>query len=212
MTSKQGFHFDTIWNGYEDDPLRFHLVVWYQYMYHVDRKMLDISPKRDAWATTRAYAYLAIHTKDILSIDTLKASWASVVNQYPAATPWKTVDHKSRQKAKSKKSSGSITNSFTTASSLLARTPSIAEEQDEATSSSTDKCKASRTSAAKTNLPPHDSSRDKKSQASSDAGMVSALILNSNVAADQRWDCAHYTSLENDYRSGSTLSNLCSAD
>ena len=126
----EGFHFDTIWKGYEDDPLRFHLLIWYQYMYHVDRK-LDIPPKLDAWATIRSNAYLAIHAKDILSIDTLKITWDSVINQYPAATPWKTVDHKSRQKPKSKKSPGTINQFFQKASSLVATgTPPITEENE----------------------------------------------------------------------------------
>jgi hypothetical protein len=177
----EGFHFDTIWNGYEDDPLRFHLVIWYQYMYHVDRKM-DISPKLDAWATTRANAYLAIHAKDILSIDTLKVSWASVVHQYPAATPWNTVDHKSSKKKQKAQKSDTTTLMFKKASLLLDGTPPIAEENEGDINSSTAKSGSSKSHPVNSiptpaGRPPNDN----RSQASSDAGKISALIPNSKV-------------------------------
>lgn len=32
-----GNTFDMIWNEFEVDPLRVHCLIWYNYMYHVDR-------------------------------------------------------------------------------------------------------------------------------------------------------------------------------
>jgi hypothetical protein len=54
----KGHNFDNIINNIERDPLKAHSLIWYQYMYHVDRK-IDIPEKLKAWATTKSMTYLA---------------------------------------------------------------------------------------------------------------------------------------------------------
>jgi hypothetical protein len=60
--------FDTIMEQSDCEPLQPHCLIWYQYMYHADRK-LDIPAKLEAWATTKAMAYLAIHAPRVLLLD-----------------------------------------------------------------------------------------------------------------------------------------------
>ncbi|KAI2489104.1 hypothetical protein MHU86_25493 [Fragilaria crotonensis] len=87
--------FEMIWNEFEVDPLRAHCLIWYHYMYHLDRK-LDIPSKLDSWATKRSQVYLAIHATSVLSVDTVQTTWRALTQAQSIATPWTTVGHKQR--------------------------------------------------------------------------------------------------------------------
>ncbi|KAI2501623.1 hypothetical protein MHU86_12821 [Fragilaria crotonensis] len=44
-------NFEAIWKNFENDQLQLHLVVWYRYMYYIDRK-LDVPKKLHDWANS----------------------------------------------------------------------------------------------------------------------------------------------------------------
>ncbi|KAI2504474.1 hypothetical protein MHU86_9973 [Fragilaria crotonensis] len=61
--------FEALWNNFDTDQLQLHLVVWYRYMYHIDRK-LDVPKKLHDWANTFSLPYLSTHTDKVLPVDT----------------------------------------------------------------------------------------------------------------------------------------------
>ncbi|KAI2496014.1 hypothetical protein MHU86_18487 [Fragilaria crotonensis] len=169
-----GNTFDLICKEYEDNPIRLHLVIWFQYMYHVDRKM-DIPDKLDDWATKRSQAYLAIHAPGALHLDTFKVSWKNFSNTKPVFNPWKTVGSKSRQKTKQK--SITISANIPKAIQKQSVTPTIVEEMEEETQGPVE---PPLPPSQGKNLQPQKTLIDNDSTASSD-GKVSALIPNLNV-------------------------------
>lgn len=82
-----GHTLDLICKEFDDNPIHLHLLIWFQYMYHVDRKM-DIPQKLDDWATKCSPAYLAIHAPTALHLDALKVSWNSFAKTEPVSHPW----------------------------------------------------------------------------------------------------------------------------
>ena len=99
----KGHDFDNIINNIECDPLKAHSLIWYQYMYHVDRK-IDIPKKLEAWATTKSMTYLAKHSAGVLLLDTVKTSWSQLSSELSIPNNWTTVEGKSKsRKLKSKK-------------------------------------------------------------------------------------------------------------
>ncbi|KAI2507901.1 hypothetical protein MHU86_6559 [Fragilaria crotonensis] len=70
--------FDTLWMKYSADPIICHRMVWYNFMYHVDRK-LEISKTLSAWATDVSQPYLQRHAPQYLAINTIDMSWTDYV-------------------------------------------------------------------------------------------------------------------------------------
>ncbi|KAI2489120.1 hypothetical protein MHU86_25471 [Fragilaria crotonensis] len=62
-------NFEAIWNNFDNDQLQLHLVVWYRYMYYIDRK-LDVPKKLHDWANNLSLPYLSTHTDKVLPVDT----------------------------------------------------------------------------------------------------------------------------------------------
>lgn len=119
-----GNTFDTIWKEFEVDPLRVHCLIWYNYMYHVDRNM-DIPEKLDSWATKRSQVYLAIHAATVLSVDTNRMTWKAFTLEQSISTPWTKVGaikQKQSQKQPAAKSIQSVL-PFKRASSLIGESP-----------------------------------------------------------------------------------------
>ena len=75
-----GHTFDNIMNNIEIDPLRVHCMIWYQYMYLIDRKV-DIPTKLDGWGSTKSQVYLAAHSPEVLLLNTLTTLWTSLSTQ-----------------------------------------------------------------------------------------------------------------------------------
>jgi hypothetical protein len=171
-----GNTFDLICKEYEDNPIRLHLVIWFQYMYHVDRKM-DIPDKLDDWATKRSQAYLAIHAPSALHLDTFKVSWKIFSNTKPVFNPWKTVGSKSRQKTKQK--STTISANIPKAIQEQSVTPTIVEEMEEKIQGPVEPSPAAPLLGK--NLQPQKTPIDNNSTGASSDGKVSALIPNLNV-------------------------------
>jgi hypothetical protein len=66
--------FDALWMKYSTDPIICHRMVWYNFLYHVDRKF-DIPPALHAWATDVTQPYLQRHAPQYLAINTIEHSW-----------------------------------------------------------------------------------------------------------------------------------------
>ncbi|KAI2501731.1 hypothetical protein MHU86_12737 [Fragilaria crotonensis] len=83
--------FEMMWREAETDPIRVHSVIWYNYMYHIERKKV-IPDKLNAWATKISQQFLATHDPSLLTIDTLKTTWHSLATTKGfSMTPWKKV-------------------------------------------------------------------------------------------------------------------------
>ena len=54
---EDGNDFDIEWKAMSVDPLRIHRLIWYNYLYHIDREM-DIPPKLHAWAMSVSRPYI----------------------------------------------------------------------------------------------------------------------------------------------------------
>jgi hypothetical protein len=98
-----GHTFDRILSN--PDPKKAHCLIWYQYMYHIDRK-IDVPAKLEAWATLQSMAYLAKHEPGLLLLNTLTTPWKVLLKELsiPESNDWKTVEGRSKtKKSKSKK-------------------------------------------------------------------------------------------------------------
>ena len=76
-----GKDFDSIWRKRYDNPLRFHRVVWYNYLYYADRGF-DMMEKLHFWATQVSQPFLIQHSAASLNMDTEKFTWAKVIAQF----------------------------------------------------------------------------------------------------------------------------------
>ncbi|KAI2501849.1 hypothetical protein MHU86_12614 [Fragilaria crotonensis] len=82
------------WSKFDEDPIGCHRMIWYNFMFHVDRK-LDISSTLQAWATGISQPYLQTFAPHHLSIDTNVYSWKGLLADQSmdieSATPWQQV-------------------------------------------------------------------------------------------------------------------------
>ena len=69
--------FDREWRIFGTNPLMMYQIIWYNYMYHVDRA-IDIPPKLYAWATAIAQPYLQQNNPNLLEMDTLIKDWTEL--------------------------------------------------------------------------------------------------------------------------------------
>ena len=69
--------FDREWKTFGTKPLMIYQIIWYNYMYHVDRA-IDIPPKLYAWATAIAQPYLQQNDPNSLEMETLLKDWAEL--------------------------------------------------------------------------------------------------------------------------------------
>lgn len=69
-----GAFFDLEWSARAASPTKMHSIIWYNYLYHIDRDM-DIPAKLNSWATQVSQPYLINNAPQILTIDTLTTSW-----------------------------------------------------------------------------------------------------------------------------------------
>lgn len=175
-----GSTFDTIWSEFEVDPLRAHCLIWYHYMFHLDRNML-IPSKLDSWATKRSQAYLAVHAASVLSVDTVRTTWKALSLAQFISTPWTTVGNKNRSTPKqihsNKPKSTQLLLPFKRASSVLGEsaTPTIMEGKENDSASNASNLNDTHTSTTFT-----PDAQEAESHVSS-VGKRSALIPNLNV-------------------------------
>ena len=98
---EDGSLFDMDWRYKESNPLRMHRMIWYNYMYHVDRD-LDLPPKLDVWATTVTQPYLQVVDPDALHMDTMLLPWNKLIlymeKNRTVEGDWKLVGSRQRPK------------------------------------------------------------------------------------------------------------------
>ena len=70
--------FDALWMKYSSDPIICHRMVWYNFLYHVDRNYA-ISEKLTAWATDVSQPYLQRHAPQFLAINTMESKWNDLI-------------------------------------------------------------------------------------------------------------------------------------
>ncbi|KAI2497763.1 hypothetical protein MHU86_16758 [Fragilaria crotonensis] len=179
-----GSTFDMIWNEFEVDPLRAHCLIWYHYMFHLDRHM-DIPSKLESWATKRSQVYLAIHAPSVLSVDTVHTTWKALTIAQSISHPWTKVGNKQRSNQKQinqkPRSTTQLQLPFKRASSVIGEpaTPTLMEGNETEPGS-----KSSHTTFTKSvPLSLTTTASDGKDTAShaSSIGKISALIPNLNV-------------------------------
>jgi hypothetical protein len=61
--------FEQFWRQFDHEPLKMHQIIWYQFMYHVDRE-IPMPEKLSAWAMNVSHAYLEHYDVVSLAIDT----------------------------------------------------------------------------------------------------------------------------------------------
>ena len=69
-----GAFFDLEWSAREVNPTKMHSIIWYNYLYYIDRD-IDIPTKLNAWATQVSQPYLINNAPQLLTIDTTRTSW-----------------------------------------------------------------------------------------------------------------------------------------
>ena len=93
-----GKEFETIWSNRFQDPIRFHRLVWYNYLYYADRGF-DIPPKLHFWATQVSNPFLNEYAADSVDMDTEKFSWKVLIahlEKHSSLTKWLPVGKKNR--------------------------------------------------------------------------------------------------------------------
>ena len=98
--------FTHLWNTSASDPLRLHLLIWFQCMYFLENK-IGIPKKLQDWAQFRSQDYLSKHAEEALQLDTsVDEIWEIWANQMTISFEWKNIISKSKQKKSKGKSSG----------------------------------------------------------------------------------------------------------
>ena len=69
-----GDEFDIEWRAQSVDPLRLHRLIWYNYLYHIDRDM-DVPQKLDTWAIQVSRPYILENHIKSLTMNTLQCAW-----------------------------------------------------------------------------------------------------------------------------------------
>ena len=75
-----GMNFDREWEKIDNEPRTLHRIIWYNYMYHIDRDM-DVVPKLNAWANLISHPYLLINDPESIDMDTMKYAFKDLTNQ-----------------------------------------------------------------------------------------------------------------------------------
>jgi hypothetical protein len=108
-----GHDFDSDMEVFGSDPLKVHCVVWYNYMYHIDRSKLE------AWATTLSEPYLQIENAPALSVDTVLTNWRIYAKKLSLQPNWSYVPASKKKSKKSPAKKPTLLKPFLSASSKL---------------------------------------------------------------------------------------------
>jgi hypothetical protein len=69
-----GALFDLEWSAREANPTKMNSIIWYNYLYHIDRE-IDIPTKLNVWATQVSQPFLIKNAPHLLITDTHTTSW-----------------------------------------------------------------------------------------------------------------------------------------
>jgi hypothetical protein len=176
-----GPDFDSDMEVFDSDPLKVHCVVWYNYMYHIDRSM-EVPPKLEAWATTLSEPYLQIENAPALSVDTVLTNWRIYAKKLSLQPNWSYVPASKKKPKKSPAKKQTLLKTYLSASSKHStprnkKPATIPEERSKEDSSSSTNPGLSTPGASSVNQP---TARDDASEASGDSKR-SALMPSLNV-------------------------------
>ena len=105
-----GFTFDSCVEEMSSDPLKLHCIIWYQYQYHLDRKLV-IPFQLLTGASRCSQPYLIRHVESAISLDTNKVTWQSFSRTLSLNNSWSEVSSKSKKKKDKRKISQSSASS-----------------------------------------------------------------------------------------------------
>ena len=74
---EDGHNFDIEWRARTVNPLRLHRLIWYNYLFHIDREM-EIPKKLNAWAMEISQPYIQAHQANVLTMNTLQQAWTTI--------------------------------------------------------------------------------------------------------------------------------------
>ena len=72
--------FEDMWNDFENDPLSVHQIIWYQFLYHMDRR-IPIPSKLELWATAVSHEFLIYHDPKTLRVNTAYTFDKWIINE-----------------------------------------------------------------------------------------------------------------------------------
>ena len=165
-----GPDFDSDMEVFGSDPLKVHCVVWYNYMYHIDRSM-EVPPKLEVWATTLSEPYLRTENVSALSVDTVLTNWRIYAKTLSLQPNWSYVPASKKKPKTSPAKKQTLLKSFMSASSKLStprnkKPATIPEERSKEDSSSSSTTPGLSTPGASVHRP---AARDDASEASGDS-------------------------------------------
>ena len=75
---EDGHNFDIEWRARTVNPLRLHRLIWYNYLFHIDREMEILPKKLNAWAMEISQPYIQAHQANVLTMNTLQQAWTTI--------------------------------------------------------------------------------------------------------------------------------------
>ena len=105
-----GFTFDSCIEEMSSDPLKLHCIIWYQYQYHLDHKLV-IPFQLLSGASRCSQPYLIRHAESAISLNTNKVTWQSFSRTLSLNNSWSEVSSKSKKKKDKRKLSRSSASS-----------------------------------------------------------------------------------------------------
>ncbi len=177
----EGTWFDDILKEFSNDPATFHHLIWYNFMYHVDRK-IDIPERLQAWAMSISYPFLTVLYPEALKLDTTTTLWKQFLAKI---NPWQKIgsNNKPMNPYKRKKASAPPLQNAINKPAIpphTAHKPSLIQHT---ILEETDHTVAMEDSTKTPNTNNNDANRSvaSKSFASSKDGKQSALVPNNNI-------------------------------
>ena len=91
-----GFTFDSCIEEMSSDPLKLHCIIWYQYQYHLDHKLV-IPFQLLSGASRCSQPYLTRHAESAIALDTNKVTWKRFSRTLSLNNSWSEVSSKSKK-------------------------------------------------------------------------------------------------------------------
>ena len=117
-----GPDFDSDMEVFDSDPMKVHCVVWYNYIYHIDRNM-EVPPKLEAWAIQRSEPYLRTEKASALTVDTISTTWCNYAKKSSLQPNWSYVPANKKKPKKSPAKKQTLLKPYMSAASKLNSTP-----------------------------------------------------------------------------------------
>jgi hypothetical protein len=131
-----GFTFDSCIEEMSSDPLKLHCIIWYQYQYHLDHKLV-IPFHLLSGASRCSQPYLTLHAESAIDLDTYKVTWQSYSRSLSLNNSWSEVTSKLEKKKSKRQASQSSTSNAAASSVGTGTKPATIPEETSTSSNST---------------------------------------------------------------------------